>query len=134
MFEVLISGKLVRDPQVRTGQSGKPFTTALVKIPVEGEESNLASVISFGETGERLGRLKANDAVCLSGSAKLSSWERDGELRHGLSVTASAILTLHDASKRQGAAPERRPSAPAPQRAAPPPPATEPDFDDPLPF
>ncbi len=132
MFEVLISGKLVRDPQVRVGQSGKPFTTALVRIPIEGEEANLASVIAFGDVGEQLGRLKASSAVCLSGAAKLSSWERDGELRHGLNVTASAILSLHEANKRQGAAPERRSPAAAPQRTAPP--ATEPEFDDPLPF
>jgi hypothetical protein len=70
MLELLISGKLLRDPQARTGQSGKPFTTALVRVPTEREESALANVIAFGETGERLARLRAGDSVSLAGSAK----------------------------------------------------------------
>ncbi len=35
MLSVLISGRLVRDLQTRTGKSGKPYTTALVAVPVE---------------------------------------------------------------------------------------------------
>ncbi len=35
MLSVLISGKLVRDPQTRTGRSGKPYTTALVAVPMK---------------------------------------------------------------------------------------------------
>lgn len=92
MLEALITGKLLRDPQTRTGQSGKPFTTALVRVPTEREESMLANVIAFGDAGERLGRLKAGDAVSMAGSAKLSEWEKDGQTNHGLSVTATAIL------------------------------------------
>ena len=102
MLDVLISGKLVRDPVTRTGKSGHPFTTALVRVPVDKEEAVLANVIAFGEAGERLGRLKAGDSVSLCGTAKLSEWEKDGEAKHGLSVTASAILTAYDVQKRRG--------------------------------
>jgi single-strand DNA-binding protein len=103
MLDVLIGGRLVRDPQVRTGQGGKSFTTALVRVPVgQGEESLLASVIAFQAVAERLARLRAGDAVSLTGSARLSSWEKDGETHHGLAVTASALLTAYDARKRRG--------------------------------
>jgi single-strand DNA-binding protein len=138
VFDVLISGKLIRDPQVRMGQSGKPFTTALVRVPVEGgEESVMASVIAFGEVGERLGRLKSSDAVSLTGSAKLSSWEKDGELKHGLGVTVSGLLTAYEAGKRRGASSSASSAEPRRKsRSAPPPQEAEPDldFDDPIPY
>jgi hypothetical protein len=62
-------------------------------------------VFTFQEVSERLGRLKAGDAVSLAGSARLSSWEKDGEARHGLSVTATAILSAWDAKRRRRGAP-----------------------------
>ena len=102
MLEVLISGKLIRDPATSVGPSGKPFTTALVRVPTEREETVLVNCIAFGETGERLGRLKAGDAVSMAGSAKLSSWEKDGEARHGIGMTATAILSAWDAKRRRG--------------------------------
>lgn len=102
MLEVLLSGKLLRDPQTRTGQSGKPFTTALVRVPTEREESILVNVIAFQEAGGKLAKLKAGDAVNMAGSGKLSAWEKDGETHHGLSVTASAILSAWDVKKRRG--------------------------------
>lgn len=140
MLDVLISGKLFRDPQVRIGQSGKPFTTALVRVPVEnGEESMLVSTIAFGEVGERLGRLKSGDPVSLTGSAKLSSWEKDGELKHGLSVTASGILSVHDTREARDARKRRETREPQSRPAPPEPPrgreiSAEPDFDDEIPF
>ena len=102
MLDVLVSGKLVRDPVTRTGQSGKPFTTCLLRVDVGEEEQMLVSVIAFQEVGEKLGRLKSGDAVSVAGSAKLSSWEKDGETRHGLSVTASSVLSAYDVRRRRG--------------------------------
>ena len=102
MLDVLVSGKLIREPVTRTGQSGKPFTTALVRCDVGEEEQMLVSVIAFQEAGEKLGRLRAGDAIAIAGSAKLSSWEKDGETKHGLSVTASAVLSAYDVRKRRG--------------------------------
>lgn len=129
MLDVLIGGRLIRDPQVRTGQGGKSFTTALVRVPVDqGEESLLVSVIAFQEAAERLARLKAGDSVSLTGSAKLSSWEKDGETHHGLAVTANALLTAYDARKRRG---DSRPPAAS---NAPPAAGPVPDPDDPVDF
>lgn len=104
MLEVLISGKLLRDPQTRTGPSGKPYSTAMVRASVgsKGEESAVVSVIAFQEEGEKLGRLRAGDAVSVAGSAKPTVWTKDGEARAGLDVVATAILTAYDARKRRG--------------------------------
>jgi single-stranded DNA-binding protein len=104
MFEVLISGKLIRDPQTRQGKSGQSFTTALVRVPVDkGEDSLVASVIAFQGEAEKLGRLRAGDAVSVSGSAKLNVWRKDGEARTGLDVTATGILSAYAVRERRGA-------------------------------
>lgn len=129
MLEVLASGKLIKDPDTRTGQSGKPFTTALLRVDVGEEQPTLVSVIAFQEASEKLGRLKSGDAITVAGSAKLSSWEKDGETRHGLSVTASAVLSVYDVKRRRGN--EERSEAMPPKPAGEPP---EPDLDDPIPF
>jgi len=125
MLDVLVSGKLIREPVTRTGQSGKPFTTALVRCDVGEEEQMLVSVIAFQEAGEKLGRLRAGDAIAIAGSAKLSSWEKDGETKHGLSVTASAVLSAYDVRKRRGN--ETAKDKPAAQ-------APGPELDDEIPF
>jgi single-stranded DNA-binding protein len=103
MLEVLISGRLIRDPATRTGPSGKPFTTALLRVQTDGNdgEALVASCIAFGETGERLGRLRAGDAASLAGSAKLSEWQKEGQTRHGLDVTVRAVLSVQDARRRR---------------------------------
>jgi single-stranded DNA-binding protein len=124
MIDALISGRLVRDPMTRTGQSGKPFTTALLRCDTGEEEQTLVSVIAFQEAGEKLGRLKAGDAVAVAGSAKLSSWEKDGETRHGLSVTASSVLSAYDVKRRRGG--EEKPVA----KSAP----SETPLNDPIPW
>jgi single-stranded DNA-binding protein len=128
MLDVLVSGKLIKDPVIRTGQSGKPFTTALLRVDTGEEEQTLVSVIAFQEAAEKLARLKAGDAVAIAGSAKLSSWEKDGETKHGLSVTASAVLSAYDVKRRRGnEAPSDTTGKDKPATAAP-------DLDDPLPF
>jgi single-strand DNA-binding protein len=158
MLEILTSGKLVRDPQTRTGKSGNPFTTALLRVPTGGKEGEavIVNVIAFGEASDRLGRLGSGDAVSIAGSATLSEWadKTTGELKHGLSVTASAILSAYDVQRRRGGAegsakggngagePARASRGGAKNGAYDPPPACgpirdeppPPDWDDPVPF
>jgi single-stranded DNA-binding protein len=68
MLEVLISGRLIRDPQTRQGKSGQSFTTALVRVPVDkGEDSVVASVIAFqGEAVRRGGSGSAMRSASLA--------------------------------------------------------------------
>lgn len=103
MFEALVSGKLTKDPVVRTGPSGKAFTTCTVRVPTEREEAALANCIAFGEVGERLARLRAGDAVALVGTAKPNAWLRDGEPVGGVGITVQAVLTAYDVKRRRPA-------------------------------
>ncbi|MGX2030905.1 MULTISPECIES: single-stranded DNA-binding protein [Methylocaldum] len=129
MIDVLIAGRLLRDPQRRTGQSGKAFTTAMISAAVEGaDDRQLVSVIAFGDQAERLGRLKAGDSVFVAGPAKLTTWDRDGETRQGLNVTATGILTAYDARKRRGDTNKPKEHQNGSTRQA------VPEFDDAIPF
>ena len=102
MIRALVSGTLHGDPQTRTSQSGKPFTTARMKA--DGGDGNMVwcSLIAFGQEGERLATLKSGAAISVSGRAKLSSWlGKDGQPSAGLSVVADEVATLRGRPKPQ---------------------------------
>ncbi len=128
MLSILISGKLVRDPQMRTGKNGKPFATALIAVPVEtvreGDEDRvLVSVIVFGPAAEALAALAKGDDVSCAGNGRLSSWTKNGVECHGLAVTAYRVLTAYQRGKIQAA--QQKPKQPVTPGA---------DFDDNIPF
>ncbi len=76
MLSILVSGKLVRDPQQRIGKNGKPYATALIAVPVkamsDGDEDRvLVSVIAFGPAAEALAALATGDDVSCAGSSNI---------------------------------------------------------------
>ena len=108
MMSVLVSGRLVKDPQTRTGRNGKSFTTALVAVPVEtvSEGDNdrvLVSVICFGKAAEALAALGKGDTVALARDGRLTQWGKDGITNHGLAVTAHRVLSSYQRRKTQRA-------------------------------
>ena len=118
-LDVLVSGTLAPDPQSRTSAAGKPFATALVRVPIEDAEALLCSVIAFAPGAvQALLALVKGDAVAIVGRAKLNEREKDGERKHGLSVVAEQVLTVYQIDKRRKAS---RPEEGAPKRAAGPP-------------
>jgi single-stranded DNA-binding protein len=103
-LSILAQGTLTRDPDQRTSKSGKTFVTAQLRTPTE-EESVLISVICFDAAAcSNLERLRKGDAVAITGRAKPTMWEKNGEQHHGLSVVASGVLTAYEAGKRRGKA------------------------------
>ncbi|MBL8438272.1 MAG: single-stranded DNA-binding protein [Zoogloeaceae bacterium] len=67
MLNVLISGKVVVQPQARTSGNGNPFVTTTVAV---ADADCTASVIAFSEAARTaLLALDKGDAVCLTGKA-----------------------------------------------------------------
>lgn len=65
----------------------------------------LVSVIAFAaDTVAALLALQRGDSCAIAGRAKLTSWEKDGEQKHGLSVVADKVLTVYAAGKQRKAA------------------------------
>jgi single-stranded DNA-binding protein len=119
MIDALVTGKLIRDPGLKTGASGKPYCNFLLSVPTGDGEPVVVSGIAFADVAERIGRLGKGDALSVAGSLKLSEWtdKTTGETKHGLNVTVSAALSAYDVKKRRGHAVGGQ-SNPAPPRGA----------------
>jgi single-stranded DNA-binding protein len=99
----LITGKLIADPERRTGASGKDFVLAKVGTTTE-EGDLLVSVIAFGSVAEQLAAMGKGDTVALNGRAKVTTWTgKDGGAKAGLSLTVDALLTSYHLRRRRAA-------------------------------
>jgi single-stranded DNA-binding protein len=105
MLNVLAQGVLVSDPRERTSAAGKAFATGLLRVPAEDGEAALVSVIAFApDAVAALLALAKGDSVAIAGRAKLTSWTKDNQERHGVSVVADRVLTVYAAGKARKAA------------------------------
>ena len=103
MIDALISGKLIKAPELKTGQSGKHYTQFLLSVSVGEDKPVIVSGIAFTETAEKIAKLQKGDALSVVGSLKPSEWadKATGALKHGLSVTVSSALSAYDIKKRR---------------------------------
>ena len=106
---ILLTGQLYGDPQARTSQAGKPFTTAKVRADGKDGKPLWISVVAFGDLADRLLELKANTALALSGKLEVSAYTaKDGTPAAGLSVVVDELATLK-AKPKPKAAPAQQP-------------------------
>jgi single-stranded DNA-binding protein len=105
MIDALISGKLIKTPAIKIGQSGKNYTQFLLSVSTGDEQPVVISGMSFGDVAERIARLQKGDPLAVVGSLKPSEWidKTTGETKHGLSVTANNSLSVYDIKKRRPA-------------------------------
>lgn len=104
-LSVLANGTLVRDPESRTSRAGQRYAAGLLRIPVDGEDSVLANLVAFSSTAaEALLAHAKGDSIAVTGRAKLTAWEKDGEQRHGLSVVVEGVLSPYQLEKRRSRA------------------------------
>ena len=102
MLNILATGTLVADPRRRTSAGGKDFATASMRVPAEDSEAMLVSIIAFNaDAVAALLALVKGDACAVAGRAKLTSWEKDGAVHHGLSVTGDQVLSMYQIEKRR---------------------------------
>ena len=103
MIDALISGKLIKTPELRTGQSGKHYTQFLLSVAVGEEQPVIVSGIAFAETAERIAKLQKGDPLAVIGSLKPTEWtdKNTGETKHGLNVTVNNSLSPYDIKKRK---------------------------------
>jgi single-strand DNA-binding protein len=124
MIDVLLAGKLIKDPSTRTGPSGKPYTQFLLSCHIGEEQPVVVSGIAFSETAQRIGLLKKGDPLCVIGSLKPSEWQdkTTGETKHGLSVTVNNSLSPYDIIKKRKPTPKPDSTEPKPFNGNEPPP------------
>ena len=103
MIDALISGKLIKTPELRTGKTGNYYTQFLLSVSVGEEQPVIVSGIAFAETAERIAKLQKGDPLAVIGSLKPTEWtdKATGETKHGLNVTANNALSPYDIKKRK---------------------------------
>ncbi|MFT3818293.1 MAG: single-stranded DNA-binding protein [Rubrivivax sp.] len=111
----LITGRLIADPERRTGVSGKHFTTARLSAGTD-DESVLCSVIAFGSAGEQLVALGKGDTAAIVGRTKPKAWtDREGAPKAGLDVVADQVLTAYSVRRKRAAMAGAGEGAPQPR-------------------
>lgn len=139
MLNVLITGKLVKDPRSGIGKNGSVWTSASVRVPVpldsEGAaDSIFCSVIAFGDEAAKLARLSSGDAVSIAGTARLSTWTgKDGVTKPTMDVQAIGILTAYQLRQKRGNGEAQLEQKSMPQRGHERQ-GQPPEFDDPMRF
>ena len=105
MIDALIAGKLIRNPELKTGQSVKHYSQFLLSVSTGDEQPVIVSGIAFAEVAERIARLQKGDSLAVVGSLKPSEWKdkATGETKHGLNVTVNNALSVYDIKKRKAA-------------------------------
>jgi single-stranded DNA-binding protein len=105
MLDALVSGKLIRDPQIKTSSNGNQYVQFLMSVSNHGEaDTQIVSGIGFDESVvERINLLKKGDSLAVVGSLKQTEWtdRATSELKHGLSITANQSLSVYDISKKR---------------------------------
>ncbi len=118
MLSVLVEGTLLAAPVRRTSARGSAFVTAQLRVHTDDGESCLCSVIAFQpQAAEALAALGAGATVAVTGPGAISRWQKDGEPRVGLRVTATRVMAVQEAVMRRRAASaelELRSGLPAP--------------------
>jgi len=80
MLDALISGKLIKDCQLKTSQNNKLYCQFLLSLGVGEPENIVVSAIAFGGHAERVAQLKKGDAVSVIGALKPTEWEDKAKL------------------------------------------------------
>ena len=103
MIDALVSDKLVKEPELKTGPSGKHFCNFLLSVSVNNEPQPIVvSAIAFEAVAERIAKLGKGDSVSVIGSLKPSEWlDKSGEVKHGLNITVNNALSAYDIKKRR---------------------------------
>lgn len=106
MIDALITGRLHGQAERRVGHSGKPFTVAKVRTPINEGEAIFVNVIAFAEgVSESLLALDAGDSVSLSGALTPKVWQpANGEPRVVLDLVAHAAITAYHVTRKRTAA------------------------------
>jgi single-strand DNA-binding protein len=105
MIDALISGKLIKTPELKTGHSGKPYAQFLLSVAIGEDKPVVVSGMAFGDMAERVAKLQKGDPLAVIGSLKPTEWidKTTCETKHGLSVTANNVLSPYDIKKRKSA-------------------------------
>ena len=111
MNEIILSGRLVKDPEVRYTQTQKVVTlfSLAVSREVKNEQGNydadFFSCVAWGKTAELMGNtLKKGARILLTGRVQIRNYESNGERKYITEVIVNKFeyLDKKEAPKAMG--------------------------------
>ena len=93
---IVLQGRLTKDPELRTGQSGNSVTTFTVAVERDfskDKEADFINCVAFGKTAEFVSRYFTRGAmIIVSGSLQSRKWEdKQGNKRTDWNVVADHV-------------------------------------------
>jgi single-strand DNA-binding protein len=111
---LVIQGNLGRDPEIKTGASGKSvcrFSVAVSDKGPKGEHTEWFRCVAFDKTAEIVAQyVQKGDPLLVEGRLKTEEYEKDGEKKTSTSVLVSRVTLLGSKRERAGA-PAAKPAA-----------------------
>lgn len=94
---IILTGRLTRDPELKTGQSGKTYArfTLAVERPMQKDETDFINCVAFGKTAEVIGEfLRKGRKAGVTGRLQMGKYEVNGEKRTSYDVIVDTIEFL----------------------------------------
>ena len=94
---IILTGRLTRDPELKTGQSGKAYArfTLAVERSMQKDEADFINCVAFGKTAELIGEyLRKGRKTGVTGRLQMGKYEVNGEKRTSYDVIVDTIEFL----------------------------------------
>jgi single-stranded DNA-binding protein len=97
MIDALIAGKLLGDPEQRSGKAQSQFVVAKLRASAGDGELLIVNVIAFDDAPSKaLLGLRDGDSVALSGSLTPKAWtDKQGNVKPALDLVAQRVLSAY---------------------------------------
>lgn len=95
--QVILMGRLTRDPEMRTTPSGKNVTSFSLAVdrPTSDDSADFFDITAWEKTGELVNQYLSKGRRCLvQGRLSFRSWEQDGQKRSKVEVIANDVTFL----------------------------------------
>lgn len=117
--KVVIAGRLTRDPEVKTTQTGLAVCTFSVAVNKRvakdaHPEADFFTVTAWRERAEFVGKyFRKGSAICVCGQLTLNKWQdKDGNKRQNVQITADECMFVESKGASDGAQDEPAQTAP----------------------
>lgn len=97
--QVILMGRLTRDPELRTTASGKAVTSFSLAVDRQGsEETDFFDITAWEKLAQLVvDYLEKGRRVVVQGRLQLDRWEKDGQKSSKVTITANDITFLDSA-------------------------------------
>ena len=105
MNNVILMGRLTRDPELKYSQSGKAFSkfTVAVNREFNREEADFINCTAWGKTAETIAEyLRKGRRIALQGRISVSSYEQNGETKWSTEVIVDKFEFVDTANSTGG--------------------------------